>query len=108
MYSGLLGYLMYCKQKKDKLLNMFSLAILCASLMVCALSIYYSVNTDYQSQGRYVMGILPFLAVCFAIGINEITRRICNRYVLLIRTIMFIYTVVNVLLAIKYVFPVIG
>lgn len=108
MYSGLLGYLMYCKQKEDMLLNIFSLVILIASLITCALSIYYSVNTDYQSQGRYVMGILPFLAICFGIGIKEIACKLCGKYRILISAIMVVYVGVNILFAIKYVFPVIG
>ena len=108
MYSGLLGYLMYCKRKKDKLLNIFSLMVLIASLMVCTISIYYSLNIDYQPQGRYVMGILPFLAICFAIGFNEIAQKIWNRYKAIMSAIMFIYVAANILLATKYVLPVIG
>lgn len=108
MYSGIVGYLGYCKQQKNKFLNLLSFSMFIASLMVIFLSIYYSVNTDFQSQGRYIMGIFPFLSVACVIGLGKFFSFIFCKPKVLINSVMLIYIFSNILFAFKYIFPVIG
>ena len=75
-----LFFCLYRYKTKDKISTPFLMMLLFEIAFPIAFSVFSSYVRDYQPQGRYIISILPALAVITAVGMDEWSKAVCKKY----------------------------
>ena len=73
-------FVLYRYRTKEKIKTPFILMLLFEIAFPIVFSIYSSYMRDYAPQGRYVIAVLPAVAVFTAVGIDEFSKALSERY----------------------------
>lgn len=92
------------KDNKSKKLNVvFNFLMFMGLILTIFLSMYRSVTTDYQPQGRYVLTILPIIAIWWIEGIVKLEEISNLKIRVSIYIAVVIYVIVSVVCILHYV-----
>lgn len=81
----------------------FNSLMIIGIILTIFLSMYRSVKTDYEPQGRYILTIIPILTIWWAIGMNKLKKLSTFRIQLLVNGAIIIYVVVSIICIFHYV-----
>ncbi len=73
-------FLMFRYRTRTKIKTPFLLMLVFEIVFPIALSIYNSYTRDFQPQGRYVIALLPAFAVIAAVGVDELSKAVKEKY----------------------------
>ena len=105
-YTGLLfNIVLLSKEKsKDTKTKIFNCLMLIGVLLTIFLSMYRSVTTDYQPQGRYVLTVLPIFIIRWTTGMNKLRESSRPKYsAFLYTTLITVYAIISLTCVIHYV-----
>lgn len=105
-YTGLLfSIVLLSKEKsKDTKTKIFNCLMLIGVLLTIFLSMYRSVTTDYQPQGRYALTVLPIFIIWWTTGMNKLRKSSRPKYsAFLYTTLITVYAIISLTCVIHYV-----
>lgn len=76
----ILLFALYRYRTKEKIRTSFILMLLFEIAFPIVFSIYSSYERDYSPQGRYLIAVLPAIAVFTAVGIDEFSKALSGKY----------------------------
>jgi hypothetical protein len=91
-------FIRYRDKTKEKMSSPFLLILLFEIAFPTVLSIYSSYTRDFQPQGRYLIAIVPAIALFTAIGLDEFAKSVEIKHKKIGEAVPIVATVVVVLL----------
>ena len=73
-------FVLYRYKTKEKISTAFIMMLLFEIAFPIVFSIYSSYTRDYSPQGRYLIAVLPAIAVFTSVGIDEFYKALSGRY----------------------------
>ena len=73
-------FVLYRYKTKEKISTAFIMMLLFEIAFPIVFSIYSSYTRDYSPQGRYLIAVLPAIAVFTSVGIDEFSKALSGRY----------------------------
>lgn len=103
-YTGILGVFIkkHDNLKRNKLVIFF---LVMGIILTVAAFAYYALFVDTQPQGRYLMEILPLLAIWSAIGLINVLEKIFKHTKFAIFIFFLLYICLNIYILIRIVYP---
>ncbi len=91
-------FIRYREKTKEKMSTPFLLILLFEIIFPTALSIYSSYTRDFQPQGRYLIAIIPAIALFTSIGLDEFAKSVEIKHKKLGKAVPVVATAVVVVL----------
>lgn len=104
-YTGFLGILnLETKNLNFRNYGLSIVSLVFGTLITFGLFIYYAYRIDFQSQGRYIMSVLPLFIVFETLGLFRINNVLIRNNIVIYLTII-IYVLSNIYIFVDKVYP---